>query len=277
MLEKIYIIVMMHILIAIIQGIVEGLTEFLPISSTGHLILTGHLLGFTDETAKTFEIVIQLAAIFAVVTIYFQRFLRFIPIAENNKRSGFNGLRGLYILLLTTLPAAIAGFLLHDYVKSHLFTPISVAISLIAGGLMLIFYDRFIPKSTAKKLDEISPKQALGVGIFQTLSIWPGFSRSASTIVGGSFLGLDKKTAVEYSFFAAVPVMIGASALDLAKSFGNLNSSDIPMFIVGMITSYLTALFAIKFFLKLIQNHSLAVFGYYRLALASLVILILAL
>lgn len=277
MLEKIYIIVMMHILIAIIQGIVEGLTEFLPISSTGHLILTGHLLGFTDETAKTFEIVIQLAAIFAVVTIYFQRFLRFIPIAENNKRSGFNGLRGLYILLLTTLPAAIAGFLLHDYVKSHLFTPISVAISLIAGGLMLIFYDRFIPKSTAKKLDEISPKQALGVGIFQTLSIWPGFSRSASTIVGGSFLGLDKKTAVEYSFFAAVPVMIGASALDLAKSFGNLNSSDIPMFIVGKITSYLTALFAIKFFLKLIQNHSLAVFGYYRLALASLVILILAL
>ena len=267
----------MQILIAIIQGIVEGLTEFLPISSTGHLILTGHLLGFTDETAKTFEIVIQLAAIFAVVTIYFQRFLRFIPTPENNKQSGFRGLRGIYILLLTTLPAAIAGFLLHDYVKAHLFNPLSVAFSLIAGGLLLIIYERFLPKSSARTLDEISPKQALGVGVFQTLSIWPGFSRSASTIVGGSFLGLDKKTAVEYSFFAAVPVMIGASALDLAKSIGNLNSSDIPMFVAGMITSYLTALFAITFFLKLIQNHSLAVFGYYRLALAALVILVLVL
>lgn len=267
----------MHILIAIIQGIVEGITEFLPISSTGHLILTGHLLGFTDETAKTFEIVIQLAAIFAVVTIYFQRFLRFIPTSENNGRKGFSGWNGLLTLFLTTLPAVIFGFLLHDFIKERLFTPETVAIGLAVGGLVLIWFEKFVPKASAKNLDSITPKQALGVGLAQVVSIWPGVSRAASTIIGGRFLKLDRKTAVEYSFFAAVPVMFGATILDLAKSASNLTSSDLPLFIAGMITSYITAMIAIKFFLKLIENHSLAVFGYYRLALAGIVILILVL
>lgn len=262
-------------LIAIIQGIVEGLTEFLPISSTGHLILTGHLLGFTDERAKTFEIVIQLAAILSVVTLYFHRFLRFIPTRTNNKLKGFNGIHALKTLLITTLPAVITGFVMHDFIKDHLFTPITVAAGLFVGGIVLIAFEKFVPKPNSKNLDEITDKQALGIGIAQIFSIWPGVSRAASTIVGGSILKLDRKTAVEYSFFAAVPVMVGATALDLAKSLDNLGTADIPLFFIGMVVSYITAILAINYFLKYVQKHSLAIFGYYRIVLATLVFIIL--
>lgn len=258
-------------LIAIIQGIVEGLTEFLPISSTGHLILTGQLLGFTDERAKTFEIVIQLAAILAVVTIYFQRFLRLIPTPKNNKAKGFNGFSGLVTLVLTTLPALIVGFLLHDFIKDVLFSPKIVVVGLALGGLVLIWFEKFVPKSTAKTIDKVSYKQAFGIGCAQVVSIFPGVSRAASTIVGGSFLGLDRKTAVEYSFFAAVPIMVGASALDIFKNLSNFQSSDAGWFILGMIVSYITAIIAIKAFIKIVEKYSLVYFGYYRLILAALV------
>lgn len=262
-------------LIAIIQGIVEGLTEFLPISSTGHLILTGHLLGFNDDRAKTFEIVIQLAAILAVVTLYFHRFLRFIPTRTNNNLKGFNGIHALKTLLITTLPAVIMGFVLHDFIKDHLFTPITVALGLLVGGIVLLIFEKFVPKAESKNLDQITNKQALGVGVAQVFSIWPGVSRAASTIVGGSFLKLDRSTAVEYSFFAAVPVMVGATALDLAKNIDVLKSSDVPLFAIGLITSYVTAILAITYFLKFVKNHSLAIFGYYRIILAMLVIIFL--
>ncbi|MBP9738507.1 undecaprenyl-diphosphate phosphatase [Candidatus Saccharibacteria bacterium] len=260
-------------LIALLQGIVEGVTEFLPISSTGHLILTGYLLGFTDERAKTFEVVIQLAAILAVVTIYFQRFLRLVPVQKNNKLGKFNGLNGLKLLLLTTLPALVVGLLLHDFIKDRLFTPLTVAAGLAVGGVVLIVFEKYTPKSTSKTLDQLTTKQALGIGFAQIVSIWPGVSRAASTIVGGSFLGLDRKTAVEYSFFAAVPIMVGATTLDLYKNIGNLSTTDIPLFAVGMITSYIVAIVAIKWLLKIVENHSLAVFGYYRLVLAVIVFL----
>ena len=267
----------MEYISAFILGIVEGVTEFLPISSTGHLILVAELLGFTGERAKTFEVVIQLAAIFAVVTLYLQRFLRLVPVTKNNVRQGFNGLSGLKLLLLTSLPAVIVGFILHDFIKDVLFGPETVVIGLAVGGIVLIYFEKFIPKATTRKLDAITAKQALGIGLAQVLSIWPGVSRAASTIVGGSFLKLDRKTAVEYSFFAAVPIMVGATALDLYKSIESLSASDIPLFAVGMITSYITAVLAIKFFLNLVEKHSLALFGYYRLALAALVLFILVL
>jgi undecaprenyl-diphosphatase len=258
-------------IIAIIQGIVEGLTEFLPISSTGHLIVSGYLLGFTDERAKTFEVVIQLAAIFAVVTIYFERFLRLIPSRENNAEQGFSGISGLKLLLLTSLPAVLIGFVLHDFIKDALFSPVTVIIGLAVGGIILIVFEKFIPKSTIKKLDTITAKQALGIGLAQVFSIWPGVSRAASTIVGGSFLGLDRKTAVEYSFFAAVPIMVGASSLDLYKNLSVFEASDIGWFALGMLVSYLTAIIAIKFLLKFVEKHSLALFGWYRLILAVIV------
>lgn len=267
----------MEYISAIILGIVEGITEFLPVSSTGHLIIAGELLGFTDERAKTFEVVIQLAAILAVVTLYFQRFLKLIPTKANNAQLGFSGLNGLKLLLLTSLPAVIIGFLLHDFIKDVLFTPETVAIGLAVGGVVLIVFERFLPKPSTRKLDAITNKQALGIGLAQVLSIWPGVSRAASTIVGGSFLKLDRKTAVEYSFFAAVPIMVGATALDLYKSLDILTTSDIPLFAVGMVTSYITAVLAIRFFLKIVEKHSLAVFGYYRLVLAALVVIILVL
>lgn len=269
--------VVMMYLIAIIQGVVEGLTEFLPISSTGHLILTGYLIGFTDEKAKTFDIVIQLAAIFAVVTIYFQRFLRLIPTRNNTQKKGFNGLAGLKLLLLTSLPAVVVGFLLHDFIKNVLFSPLTVAIGLALGGVVLIVYEKYVPKSTSNNLDTVSTKQALGIGFTQILSIWPGVSRAASTIVGGSFLGLSKKTAVEYSFFAAVPIMVGATTLDLIKSISIFEPQDAGWFLLGMLVSYLTAIVAIKFLLKFVENHSLAVFGYYRIVLAGIVVMLLVL
>lgn len=258
-------------LIVIIQGIVEGLTEFLPISSTGHLILTGHLLGFTSEKAKTFEVVIQLAAILAVVTIYFQRFLKLIPTRKNSAKQGFNGISGLKLLLLTSLPAVIVGFILHDFIKDVLFSPETVVVGLAVGGLVLIWFERLVPRSTAKNLDQITTKQALGIGLAQIVSIWPGVSRAASTIVGGSFLGLNRKTAVEYSFFAAVPIMIGATTLDLYKNLSIFEAGDAGWFLLGMLVSYLTALAAIKFLLRFVEKHSLAAFGYYRLILAALV------
>lgn len=264
-------------LIALIQAVVEGITEFLPISSTGHLILSGYLLGFTDEKAKTFDVVIQLAAILAVVTLYFQRFVRLIPTPKNNVGEGFRGYRGLLTLFLTTLPALIAGFLLHDFIKEVLFSPTTVAVGLAVGGIVLIVFEKFVPKSTAKALDDISLTQAFGVGCAQVVSIWPGVSRAASTIVGGSFLGLNRKTAVEYSFFAAVPVMVGATALDLYKNLRLFEASDAGWFILGMIASYLTAILAIKFLLRFVEKHSLALFGYYRIALAVLVFAFLVL
>ena len=262
-------------LTALIQGIVEGITEFLPVSSTGHLILTGHLLGFTDDRAKTFEIVIQLAAILAAVWVFKDRFWRLIPTRKNSADGKFTGLSGLLLLVMTTIPAVIVGVLLHDFIKQHLFSPATVAASLAVGGILLITFEKFIPKPTSKSVDNITKKQALWVGMAQVVSIWPGFSRSAATIIGGSFAKLDRKTAVEYSFMAAVPVMCGATALDLYKSLDVLHASDIPLFAVGMISAFVTAIIAIKYFLKYIEHHSLAVFGYYRLILAAVVLIVL--
>lgn len=267
----------MEYIIAIILGVIEGLTEFLPISSTGHLILAGHLLNFTDERAKTFSVIIQLAAILAVVTIYFERFLKLIPTKSNNQKVGFAGINGIVLLLVTSLPAVVAGLILHDFIKEVLFSPQIVVIGLALGGLVLIFFERFLPASKTNNLDTLTRRQAFGIGLAQVLSIFPGISRSASTIVGGSFLGLDRRTAVEYSFFAAIPIMVGATSLDLIKSIDSLAVSDIPLFLIGMTASYITAILAIKFFINLVAKYSLALFGYYRLALALLVTLLMTL
>lgn len=268
----------MLLLTGIIQGIVEGATEFLPVSSTGHLILTGHLLGFTDERAKTFEIVIQLASILAALWVFRRRFYQLIPLGKQaGKQTGFVGWNGLFLLFVVTLPAAIIGFLLDNYIKTHLFTPLTVAIGLGIGGIVLIGFEKLSLSKRIKHLDDVRWKQALAIGCAQVFAMWPGVSRSASTIVGGEFAGLDRKTAVEFSFLAAIPVMIGATGLDLVKSIhaGTIHASDAPLFAVGMISSFLTAIIAIKFFLHIIQNHTLSSFGYYRIAVAILVFVVL--
>lgn len=257
---------------ALILGIVEGFTEFLPISSTGHLILVGNLLGFTGEKAATFEVFIQLGAILAVVALYHRRFTSL----GNMKATGFAGIKGLKLLAITTIPALIAGFLLHGVIKEKLFNPFTVAIGLLVGGIIIIVVERWHKPTEGVEVDQITEKQALKVGLFQMLALWPGFSRAGATIIGGRLVGLSDNAAVEYSFLAAVPLMVAAVGYDLIKSISNLSSSDLGVFLVGFIAAFLSALIAVKFLVGVVARYSLAPFGWYRVGLALLIFVVLA-
>lgn len=257
------------LLTAVILGIVEGLTEFLPVSSTGHLIISGHLLGFTGEKAATFEVAIQLGAILAVMIMYWPRFWGLLRTDPQKK---FSGIRGLYLLFLTSLPASVLGLLTHDYIKKYLFNPYSVAWALGVGALMILFVERTQRKPTIFTLDEITPRLALGVGFFQCLALWPGFSRSASTIMGGMILGAKRKLAAEYSFIAAVPIMFAATGYDMLKSYTLFTAEDIPFLAVGFIVSFISAWLAVKGFIYLLGKLTLKPFAWYRLAISPLVL-----
>ncbi len=259
-------------LVPLIMGLVEGLTEFLPVSSTGHLILAGHLLGFTGEKASTFEIFIQMGAILAVFVFYAHRFAGFLNFKDNQ---GFKGLRGIGMMAVTTLPALVAGLVLHSFIKHHLFNPLTVGLGFIAGGVWILLAERSKKLRQCFSLDEISWKQAFSIGCFQCLALWPGFSRSGATILGGMTLGLDRKTATQYSFFAAVPVLAAAAALDLIKSLDALQSSDIPFFGIGLLVSFISALAVIRFFVGFVSRHSLSFFAWYRFAVAGLILYLL--
>ncbi|HKP97373.1 MAG TPA: undecaprenyl-diphosphate phosphatase [Fibrobacteria bacterium] len=273
---------------AILIGILEGVTEFVPVSSTGHMIIAGHLLGFTGPRADAFEIFIQLGAILAVVGLYRERFLDLIPgrapnplaIAEAGSRSGtgdslkrdgsgFTGWRGLGLLALTTFPALVAGKLAHHFIKEHLFNPITVAIGLAVGGAGLILVEVFRPATKKAGLDALGWKEAVSVGLFQCLALWPGMSRAGSTIIGGMLTGIDRKTTAEYSFLAAVPLMFAATFYDLYKSREFLQASDAPLFALGFLVSLVSAWLAIRFFIRYLANHTLKGFGWYRLAVAA--------
>ena len=260
-------------LTAVVMGIVEGLTEFLPVSSTGHLILTGHALDFTGPKAETFEIVIQLGAILAVVLLYFQRFWGLVV---PNPERRFSGLPGLWMLFLTTLPASILGLLVHGYIKEYLFTPLTVAMALLVGALMIFVVEGYRPKARFQGLDAMTPGLALGVGLFQCLALWPGFSRSAATIMGGMLLGVERKTAAEYSFVAAVPVMVAATAYDFLKSYELFTASDLIFLAIGFVVSFLSAWAAIRAFIFVLGKTTLRPFALYRIGLTILVLAILA-
>ena len=253
---------------AIILGIVEGLTEFLPVSSTGHLIITGHLLGFTGPKAETFEIVIQLGAILAVVAMYLPTFWGLVRPTGR----AFGGLRGLWLLFLTSVPASLLGLFAHSAIKAHLFSPVTVAFALIAGALAILLVERLqIPKRVGD-LDGLTPGLALGIGCFQCLALWPGFSRSAATIMGGMILGVDRRAAAEYSFIAAVPIMFAATGYDLLKSWRIFNPEDFLVLAVGFVVSFLSAWAAVKVFIALLGRLTLRPFAWYRLALAPIVL-----
>ncbi len=266
------------IIIAIILGIVEGLTEFIPVSSTGHLIIAGKLLGFEGESAKCFEVFIQLGAILAVVWLYKDVFIGlFKPIFRtkpNFKPNEFKGWYGLYLLFLTTLPALIAGALLHDVIKECLFSPFTVSCALATGAIAILLVERFKPTSKINSIDKLTPKHAILIGIFQCLSLWSGFSRSASTIMGAMVIGIDRKTSAVYSFLAAVPVMFAATSYDLYKTWNLLTTNDILYFSVGFIISFISAIIAVKTFIKLLQRWTLTPFAVYRLIIAVLTYLI---
>jgi len=259
------------VLKSIILGIVEGITEFLPISSTGHLIIVSEILKFTGEKAKIFNVVIQLGAILAVVFLYFERFWGLIRPTERR----FSGIRGIYLLVLTSIPASILGLLFEHRIKVYLFNPESVAIALIVGGVMIFVVEGVEKKVKYESLHHLTPSVAFGIGFFQCLALWPGFSRSAATIMGGMILGANRKVAAEYSFIAAVPIMVGATSLELIKYYNLFTSQDIIVFLTGFIVSFISAYLAVKWFISLVSNTTLRPFGIYRFILAILVILFL--
>ena len=261
---------MSELWIAALLGIVEGLTEYIPVSSTGHLIVAGALLGWTGEKAKTFEIFIQLGAILAVVVYYRGRFLELVR-PTPSERGRFAGLRGCVLLGVTTLPVLALGFLLRDFIKARLFAPAPVAIALAVGGLAILAAERWRPEPRTWNLDAVEWRQALGVGLFQCLSLWPGMSRAAATMVGGMMGRLDRKTAAEYSFLAAVPALTAATLYDLYKSRNLLSLQDLPVFAVGFGVAFVCAWLAVAGFLRLLQRGTLRPFAWYRLVVAPII------
>ncbi len=257
------------------MGVVEGLTEFLPISSTGHLILAGALLGFDDEKAKVFEIAIQTGAIFAVVLVYWQK-IRDTLVALPSQRQAQQFVLNV---LIAFVPAVVLGLLFGKAIKSHLFTPWVVATTFIVGGFIILWAERRqAAGGTAVRVhstDDMTWQDALKVGLVQCLAMVPGTSRSGATIIGGMFLGLSRKAATDFSFFLAIPTLIGAGAYSLYKERALLSVADIPMFAVGLLFSFLSAWLCVRWLLKFIATHSFVGFAYYRIAF-GLVVLITA-
>jgi undecaprenyl-diphosphatase len=242
-------------------GLVEGATEFIPVSSTGHLIVVSDWLGLIDERAKTFDIFIQLGAILAIVWLYRTRLTHAVLAARRDVESR----RFLLNLFIAFLPAAVVGFLAHEWIKARLFTPTVVAVALVAGGIVILLIERWAPVPRVGDVNQVSPRVAFGIGLAQVLSLIPGTSRSGATIMGGYALGLSRRAATEFSFFLAIPVMLAATTYDLAKSWSVLAVTDIPMFAVGFIVSYISALIVVKAFLSYISRHSFGVFAWYRI------------
>ncbi len=257
----------MELLWAAILGLVEGITEFLPISSTGHLILAGHLLGFTGPKAETFEVVIQLGAIGAVIVLYWPVFWGLL----RPSRRRFAGIRGLTLLALSTAPPCGMGLMFHSTIKS-LFYPQSVAFALAAGALAMLAVEARPPRVRVWDLEAVAPRQALLVGLWQCLALWPGFSRAAATIMGGMIVGLSRKVAAEYSFLAAVPVMLAATVWDLWKSRDFLALDDLPLFAMGFFVAFGSAWLAVRLFLHVVGSTTLRPFALYRLVLAVAVL-----
>lgn len=260
--------------VAVIIGIVEGLTEFLPVSSTGHMILTGTLLGVpeSDERLKSFEIVIQLGAIIAVIIVYWQRILRLFGLGLGRERPRPKAGRGMNLLhiLFAIVPAMTVAFLLSDFIKSHLFSPQTVLIGLVLGGILLIIGERQQPAVTASDVDDLTYKQAFMIGLWQIVALWPGFSRSGSTIAGAMLGGASRSAAADFTFIIAIPVMVAATGYEILKSAGSFSSEDIGFFAIGFIVSFVVALLAVVTFIKFVQKFSLTYFAYYRFLLAIL-------
>jgi undecaprenyl-diphosphatase len=261
----------MHdIFVAIIMGIVEGLTEFLPVSSTGHLILTGNLLSFTGDKADTFEVVIQLGAILAVAIIYWKRILNLFGLLFDGKIAA-NGKRlSLIHVILAMVPALAVGLVAHSFIKDYLFSPATVLIGLVVGGLFMIVAEKKQPVVRSAQMDDITYRQAFGIGLIQCLALWPGFSRSGATIAGGMLLGTSLRAAADFSFLVAIPMMVAASGYDLLKSWSLFTASDLPWFATGFVVSFIVAFLAVVGFLKLLEKIKLSTFAYYRFIVAIL-------
>ena len=254
---------------AAIMGVVEGLTEFLPISSTGHLILAGALLGFDDAKAKVCDIAIQTGAIFAVILVYWQKIratLVALPSQRQAQRFALNVLIGF-------VPAVVLGLLLGKAIKAHLFTPVVVASTFIIGGFIILWAERRPQSATRiQEVDDMTPLDALKVGLVQCLAMVPGTSRSGATIIGGMLLGLSRKAATDYSFFLAIPTLIGAGVYSLYKERALLEMADLPMFGVGLLFSFVSAWLCVRWLLRYISTHSFVPFAWYRIVFGIVVL-----
>jgi undecaprenyl-diphosphatase len=255
-------------LIALLLGIVEGLTEFLPISSTGHLIVIGDLLGYNDDASKVFKIVIQFGAILAVCWDYRQRLIDVATgLATQSASRRFVGL-----LLVGFLPAAVLGVMFHSTIKGVLFNPLTVATALVVGGLVILYLERRAYHPRIAAVDDMRWADALKVGFAQSLAMIPGTSRSGATIMGGLLFGLSRKTAAEFSFFLAIPTMFAATVYDLYKNRALLDAGDLPVFAVGFVAAFFAAMFAVKAFIRFVANHSFVAFAWYRIAFGLVVL-----
>lgn len=257
---------------AVLLGIVEGLTEFLPVSSTGHLILVGDLLGFDGPASSVFEVVIQLGAILAVVVGFFPRLARVLFTLHEDPASR----RFALAVVLAFLPAAIVGVFAHDFIKAVLFSPWVVSVALIVGGIVLLWVEPHVGKPKTFEVEEFSPALALKIGFFQVLSMIPGVSRAGATIVGALLLGVDRRAAAEFSFFLAIPTMLGASTLDLYKNSALLTMDDAQVIAVGFVAAFLSALVVVRTFVGFVGRHGFAVFGWYRIVVGSAMLILLA-
>jgi undecaprenyl-diphosphatase len=253
---------------ALVLGIVEGLTEFLPISSTGHLIIVGALLDFNDDKGKLFEIVIQLGAIVAVVWEYRARLTRVVVTlgsSADSRRFAFN-------LLLAFLPAAILGLTFGSAIKRHLFHPVPVATAFIVGGLLILWVERRKHQIRIEEVDAMRAGDAIKVGLAQALALIPGTSRSGATIIGGLFFGMSRRAATEFSFFLAIPTLTAAALYDLYKHRSLLGADDLALFGVGFVAAFLSALLAVRGLIRYVAHHDFTVFVWYRIIFGVIVL-----
>jgi len=259
--------------VAAVLGVVEGLTEFLPVSSTGHLIIAGYLLGFVGDKAASFEVVIQLGAILSVVWLYWGRFVGLVPGTAqftSTRRSSLRGWPGLWRIALATLPALSAGYLARHEIKAQLFNPEAVTLALAVGGLAILLAERLAVRQRTNELDAVTLWQAFGIGLFQILALWPGTSRAAATIVGGMILGLERKASAEFSFLIAVPVLFAASGYEILKMREQFVAADAISLVIGFVVSFVVALLAVKGFVSFLSRGKLVPFAWYRIVVAPL-------
>ncbi|MDP9930851.1 undecaprenyl-diphosphate phosphatase [Variovorax paradoxus] len=254
---------------AAVMGVVEGLTEFLPISSTGHLILAGSLLGFDDAKAKVFDIAIQTGAIFAVILVYWQKIhstVVALPRQAKARRLALNVIIGF-------IPAVVLGLIFGKMIKEQLFTPVVVASTFIIGGFIILWAEKRPPGSIrVEHVDDMTVWDALKVGLVQCFAMIPGTSRSGSTIIGGMLLGLSRQAATDFSFFLAIPTLIGAGAYSLYKERALLSMADVPLFSVGLVFSFVSAWLCVRWLLKYISTHDFIPFAWYRIAFGIVVL-----
>lgn len=257
---------------AVVMGVVEGLTEFLPISSTGHLILAGSLLNFDDDKAKVFDIAIQTGAIFAVILVYWHKIRDTVAALPSEKQAQRFALN----VTIAFFPAVILGLLFGKAIKANLFTPVVVASTFIIGGFVILWAERRQERNPAvariQDVDAMTPMDALKVGLVQCFAMIPGTSRSGATIIGGMLLGLSRKAATDFSFYLAIPTLIGAGVYSLYKERALLSLADVPMFGVGLVMSFISAWLCIRWLLRYIATHSFVGFAYYRIVFGLVVL-----